>query len=109
MSASVVIYVGDAPYGQPVTAPAPKSSRELGGVLAGNDPHAIAKEFPERWMAYIRATNSSPLQVQMRFQVSERTAYRWWKGQGGAKGSHVAMAVRAHPVEAPAMLFAEAA
>ncbi|MEL6648018.1 MAG: hypothetical protein AAFQ05_09965 [Pseudomonadota bacterium] len=70
------------------------------------EPHEIAKAFPARWAEYIRANYRSVLHVQQVFQVSERTAYRWWKGDGGAKGSHVAIAVAEHPETAPSMLFA---
>lgn len=102
----IVIYVNGASYGQPAPDPSVPSSRALVGEIAGYDPHAVAKEFPERWAGYIRELYTDPIHVQHIFRVSERTAYRWWKGEGGAKGSHVAIAVREHPAEAPLMLFA---
>ena len=102
----VVIYVNGASYdhhGTPVTT---QSSGSFAGSFAAYDPYEVARAFPGRWAGYIRGHYSNPLHVQQVFQVSERTAYRWWKGEGGAKGSHVAIAVREHPVEAPQMLFA---
>ena len=71
-----------------------------------HDPHEIAKAFPARWAAYIRASYRTALDVQRVFGVSERTAYRWWRGDGGANGAHVAIAVIEHPDTAPVILFA---
>jgi hypothetical protein len=70
------------------------------------DPHRVHREFPERWQAYIRANYRNLNHVQQVFGVSERTARKWWKGETGANGGHVAIAVNEHPVAAPRMLFA---
>lgn len=106
----VVIYVNgsDIPTNAPVMPSrdfAAKTPAIAPGVPA-NDPYEIAKAFPRRWASYIRANYQSVLHVQTVFQVSERTAYRWWKGEGGAHGSHVAIAMVEHPETAPVMLFA---
>ena len=70
------------------------------------DPHRVHREFPDRWQAYIRANYRNLNHVQQVFGVSERTARKWWKGETGANGGHVAIAVNEHPVAAPRMLFA---
>ncbi|WP_147112155.1 hypothetical protein [Tateyamaria sp. syn59] len=70
------------------------------------DPHRVHREFPDRWQAYIRANYRDLNHVQLVFGVSERTARKWWKGETGANGGHVAIAVNEHPVAAPRMLFA---
>ena len=70
------------------------------------DPHAVHRDFPDRWQAYIRANYRHLGHVQQVFGVSERTARKWWNGETGANGGHVAIAVNEHPVAAPRMLFA---
>jgi len=95
---------------------AQKSARASHGghsVFAGRvdsgpayDPHSIHREFPDRWQAYIKANYRNLNHVQQVFGVSERTARKWWKGETGANGGHVAIAVNEHPVSAPRMLFA---
>lgn len=70
------------------------------------DPHQVHREFPDRWQAYIRANYRNLMHVQQVFGVSERTSRKWWNGETGANGGHVAMAVNEHPVAAPRMLFA---
>ncbi len=70
------------------------------------DPHRIHREFPDRWRVYIRSNYQNLAHIQQVFGVSERTARKWWKGETGANGGHVAIAVNEHPVAAPRMLFA---
>lgn len=70
------------------------------------DPHAMAREFPGRWQAYVRANFRNLAHVQQVFSVSERAARKWWNGEGGANGASVAIAMREHPVAAARMLFA---
>ena len=70
------------------------------------DPHAVHRDFPDRWQTYIRANYRHLGHVQQVFGVSERTARKWWNGETGANGGHVAIAVNEHPVSAPRMLFA---
>ncbi len=70
------------------------------------DPHQVHRDFPARWQAYIRASFRNIAHVTQVFEVSERTARKWWAGETGAVGGHVAIAVNEHPETAPAMLFA---
>lgn len=70
------------------------------------DPHQVHREFPLRWQAYVRANFRDLTHIQQVFGVSERTARKWWKGETGANGGHVAIAMSAHPVTAQRMLFA---
>ncbi len=70
------------------------------------DPHQVHREFPGRWQSYIRANYRNLSHVQRVFGVSERTSRKWWNGETGANGGHVAIAVNEHPVAAPRMLFA---
>lgn len=114
----VVIYVNGSSSGHDGTEPAGHHS----GPLSGNfphtahaellsrgrpyDPHKVHREFPERWQAYIRASYRNIGHVCQVFQVSERTARKWWAGETGAVGGHVAIAINEHPQDAPRMLFA---
>lgn len=70
------------------------------------DPNAVHRKFPARWKAYIRAHYSDLRQVTKAFGVSERTARKWWNGETGANGGHVAVAVMLHPVQTQQFLFA---
>lgn len=70
------------------------------------DPHQVHRDFPARWQAYIRASFRNIAHVTQVFEVSERTARKWWAGETGAVGGHVAIAINEHPETAPAMLFA---
>ncbi len=70
------------------------------------DPHKVHREFPARWQAYIRGNYRNIGHVTQVFQVSERTARKWWAGETGAVGGHVAIAINEHPETAPVMLFA---
>jgi len=74
--------------------------------VGGYNPHDVHKSFPARWCVYIKANFRNLLHVQQVFAVSERTARKWWNGEGGANGGYVAIAVREHPVAATQMLFA---
>jgi len=110
---SVVIYVNGQPCGEPVTIPAGQSFGDMSGGHAQRpplarrmDPHRVHRDFPDRWCRYIRAHFTSLRHVCQVFDVSERTARKWWNGETGAVGGHVAVAVQEHPVEAPRMLFA---
>ncbi|MEM7734038.1 MAG: hypothetical protein AAF280_14820 [Pseudomonadota bacterium] len=105
-SSPVVIYVN----GGPPQEVAPSRERAAAPPIQNHghnviDPYELAKSFPELWAAHIRANYRSPLHVQREFHVSERTAYRWWNGQGGAHGAHVAIAVANNPDTAPRDLF----
>lgn len=77
-----------------------------GDGVATFNPRRVHEEFPDRWQAYIRANFLNLNHVQQVFGVSERTARKWWKGETGANGGHVAIAVAEHPIAAPRMLFA---
>lgn len=77
-----------------------------GGGMPGFEPRRVHEEFPDRWRAYVRANYRNLGHVQQVFAVSERTARKWWNGETGANGGHVAIAVNEHPVAAPRMLFA---
>ncbi|QFT81187.1 hypothetical protein FIU89_11255 [Roseovarius sp. THAF27] len=81
-------------------------SEHKSGPVAVFDPHQVHREFPERWSRFIRSHYSDLRHVQDRFHVSERTARKWWKGESGAGGGYVAIAVNDHPLAAPRMLFA---
>jgi hypothetical protein len=70
------------------------------------DPHQVHSTFPAKWQAYIRAQYRSLEAIQRDFGVSERTARKWWNGDTGANGGHVAVACILHPKSAPPMLFA---
>lgn len=78
-----------------------------GHVVPPYKPHEVHKEFPERWRRYIRSNFSDLVHVQQVFGVSERTARKWWKGETGANGGHVAIAMRENPVAANRILFSE--
>ncbi|MBF9042978.1 hypothetical protein HKCCE4037_06550 [Rhodobacterales bacterium HKCCE4037] len=77
-----------------------------GDPVARLDPHAIHRDFPARWRKYIRANFRDLDHIQQVFGVSQRAARKWWNGEGGANGAYVAIAVEAHPIAAPRMLFA---
>ncbi|MGK7663353.1 MULTISPECIES: hypothetical protein [unclassified Marinovum] len=73
------------------------------------DPHREAREFPDRWQKYIRAHFRDYASIQQAFGVCERTARKWFDGETGARGAHVAMALRQHGREAWDMLIGEQA
>lgn len=106
----VVVYVNDRSFRQDGTV-RPDICADYGPVMVPQgapvyDPQKVHREFPERWRAYIRASFRNLNHIQQVFNVSERTARKWWDGETGANGGHVAIAVIEHPVEAPQMLFA---
>jgi len=125
---SVVVYVNGAPYHHPATVQTGHASGHLSGHLSTEgrydrlingadqarsmvakrpyDPHRVHRDFPARWQAYIRASFRNISHVTQVFEVSERTARKWWAGETGAVGGHVAIAVNEHPDIAPTMLFA---
>ena len=88
-------------FEKPTTAPA---RREAGPLSV--DPEEIHRSFPMRWQAYIRANFQNVGAVERAFGVSERAARKWWNGETGANGGHVAVAVQRDPETAPQMLFA---
>lgn len=128
----VVIHVNSVPYGEPTSGTPGHASGSLSGFPAQSpvqmsdtlaqlpnrqndgllacgrryDPHKVHRDFPSRWRAYIRASFRSIAHVTQVFEVSERTARKWWAGETGAVGGHVAIAINEHPATAPAMLFA---
>lgn len=77
-----------------------------GAAVPHYDPYQVHRDFPKRWQTYIRANFSGTPHVQQVFGVSERTARKWWNGESGANGGHVAIAMRATPITATRMLFA---
>lgn len=77
-----------------------------GNPVPPYDPHLVHREFPDRWQSYVRANFRGLNHIQQVFGVSERTARKWWNGETGANGGHVAIAMREHPVQAQRMLFA---
>lgn len=104
---AVVVYVNGSPCGQDGTAAAGQSFGQWPGPPAGRyDPYKLHRGFPERWARYIRANFRNVTHVCQVFNVCERTARKWWTGESGAVGGHVAIAVNEHPETAPQMLFA---
>jgi hypothetical protein len=126
---SVVVCVHNVPYKQPTTERSGHASGQLSAQKSAPpgeglrdfphrqhaallergrsyDPYKVHREFPARWQAYIRANYRSIAHVTQVFEVSERTARKWWAGETGAVGGHVAIAVNEHPDTAPAFLFA---
>ncbi|QPO08264.1 hypothetical protein [Sulfitobacter sp. B30-2] len=104
----IVIYVNGSPYGDTVTVEGSQTSGPSSGARAGYDAYQVHRDFPARWQAYIVANYRNIGHVTTVFGVSERTARNWWKGQFGANGGHVAVAMREHGQIAFQMLFAEA-
>jgi hypothetical protein len=50
-------------------------------------------DFPDRWMAFLRAHFPSPVAVAHHFGVTERAAEKWWNGVGGPRGDKLAVAL----------------
>jgi hypothetical protein len=108
-----VIRLGSVAVRVSVAENASLENGQSSGFLAGQksgaarmvDPFQVRADFPEMWARYIRANFRSVAAVVAAFEVSERTARKWWEGETGAHGGHVAVACRMHPVAAPAMLF----
>lgn len=105
----VVIYVNGSSYGEPVTMGPGQATGPSSTDHPRYDPYQVHREFPARWQAYIQANFRNIGHVTRVFNVSERTARNWWKGDFGAVGGHVAIAVREHGPVALQMLFGEAA
>lgn len=120
-AAPVVIYVGRGPFHQDGTSPSNQSSgplpvdvrpaAEVAVLDRGRvfDPHRAHREFPERWQQFIRANYGDYASICQAFGVCERTARKWWDGETGARGVHVAMALRQHGQGAWDALIGEAA
>ncbi len=106
---SVVVYVNDSPLPKTDTA-SPDICADLcpdkSPDVSRHDPEKTHREFPGRWRAYILANYRNLKHVQQVFNVSERTARKWFAGETGCVGGHVAVAIIEHPVEAAQMLFA---
>ena len=86
----------------PVAFVSPRQAVAAGAM----DPHRCSRAFPDRWSAYIRAHFSSTAAVCLHFGVDDRTARKWWRGEGGVRGDKVAMAYAAHPSGVVHYLFA---
>ena len=117
MTAPVVIYVNGVPYPQDSTgAPANTVGQLAGGfpqaahaeILQRGvvDPFRIRRDYPERWSAYIRAHYRNLNHVCQTFDVSERTARKWWDGETGGHGPQVGIAWRTHGEAVLQKLFA---
>ncbi len=61
------------------------------GVL---DPEQCYRDFPDRWMAWLRREYRSYREVARVFAVSEKAAQKWWDGIGGPGGDKVYFACR---------------
>ena len=105
----VVIYVNGGSYCHAVTQTGVQSIGPFCTPRAVYDPYQVHREFPARWQAYILAHYPSVGAVTRVFDVSERTARNWMKGDFGAVGGHVAIAVREHGDAAIKILFLDAA
>jgi hypothetical protein len=112
----VVVYVNDRSFRQDGTIRPdicadydPDAVRPSPAHSVVFDPARVHREFPERWRAYIRSSFGDLRAVCQAFGVCERTARKWWDGETGANGGHVAVAVRTHPEAAARMLFGRAA
>lgn len=120
LAPSVVIYVNHASCPEPGTGGGAVSSgpsAERGGQLVqfphaahselmarGRlDPYRIARAFPDRWSAFVRAQFRSPMEAARHFSISERAARKWWTGEGGVNGSTLAVAVETIPGAAGAL------
>lgn len=73
------------------------------------DPYRIARDFPERWQAYLHAHFRNPTHVARVFFVSEPAARKWWEGKGSCHADKAAIAVALHPRVALDMLYGIAA
>jgi hypothetical protein len=63
-------------------------------------------DFPDRWMAFLRAQFPHPVAVAFHFGVSERAAEKWWQGVGGPRGDKLAVALVTVPGAADVLLRA---
>ena len=65
-------------------------------------------DFPDRWMAFLRASFQGPVAVAAHFGVSERAAEKWWQGVGGPRGDKLALALITVPGAASVLLGPDA-
>ena len=68
------------------------------------DLHRAAAEFPDLWMAFLRAHFHNPVAVAFHFGVTERAAAKWWEGIGGPRGDKVVVALMTVPGAEDALL-----
>lgn len=108
MSAAVVIHVHGSCAEHGTGSP-----QHSGGVLPADfphgahaellarggpvDPYRVARDFPERWSAYIRAQFRDLGDVCRTFGVCERTARKWWTAETGANARQLVIAWRRDP------------
>jgi hypothetical protein len=104
----VVVCLNGGSYPQPFTQTGSPSSGPSFTSRVVYDSHQVHREFPARWQSYILAHYSSARAITCVFNVSERTARNWMKGDFGAVGGHVAIAVREHGDTALKILFSDA-
>lgn len=64
-------------------------------------------DFPDRWMAFLRANFPGPVAVAYHFGVTERAAAKWWDGIGGPRGDKLAVALMTIPGAGEALLCAD--
>jgi hypothetical protein len=78
-----------------VPFPGGQSSRKRTDLCSGGsfDLLRFYADFPDRWMAFLRAHFDSPMSVAFHFGVTERAADKWWNGVGGPRGDKLAMAL----------------
>lgn len=104
-SPAVAVYVTGGSWSQHD----PDATSEKSGLLfrtAGVvDPFRIASETPGRWRAYLHATYRTHADVQRVFEVSERTARKWWEGEMGCRAQHLIVALRTDPDNAWQMMI----
>lgn len=72
-------------------------SQRPGQMSAADVPDAVAREFQDRWSAWLRATHANPSQVAAAFGVDRRAAERWWSGEGSCNARYLAAALAADP------------
>mgnify|MGYP007078090577 FL=1 len=76
-------------------------------AIEGVDPFKIARAWPQRWQAYLRASFRTAREVAHAFDVSERTAGFWWTGEMGCKAPHLVVALKRDHDRAARMLLGE--
>jgi len=89
----------------------PQESGFLSGEAAGDwrvsgvfDPHAMAQDYPARWASYIRRFYPDDRAVMWHFDVCERTAQKWRRGEMGCRAHHQSVALLTHGQDAFDML-----
>lgn len=88
---------GDLPAGFPHAQHAELLARGGAGRGGALDPYRVARDFPQRWSAYIRGRHRDLSEVCRAFGVCERTARKWWTGETGANARQLVMAWRRDP------------